>query len=137
MKILVAYDGSGASRKALSEGVKLAQKFHGSIIALHVTPYESGDSNRPAGQEHEHLQEMVEKLRIEVEHVLAKSRIKYETRVQHSDNVAEEIIEMAERESCDMISMGSRGMGEAQALLLGSVSHRVLTLAPCDVLVIK
>lgn len=137
MKILVAYDGSAASRKALSEGVKLAQRFHGSLIALHVSSHEPADSNRPQPEERDHLQEMVEKLRSEIEHVLEKSGIKYEARVQHSNNVAEEIIEMAKNEGCDMIAMGTRGVGEARALILGSVSHRVLIQAPCDMLVIK
>ena len=39
---------------------------------------------------------------------------------------AEAILRVAQLDGCDLIVMGSRGLGMMQGLLLGSVSNRVL-----------
>jgi len=50
---------------------------------------------------------------------------------------AEQIITRAKRERTDLILMGSRGLSDIRGFLLGSVSHKVATYAPCSVLVVK
>ena len=50
---------------------------------------------------------------------------------------AEMICSAAKEIQADLILMGARGVGQIQELVLGSVSHRVLTHAPCPVLIIK
>ncbi len=52
-------------------------------------------------------------------------------------STAEGIIETAEDMKCDLIIMGSRGRSEIEGLLLGSVTHKVLTLAKIPVLVVR
>jgi nucleotide-binding universal stress UspA family protein len=47
------------------------------------------------------------------------------------------ILSMAQNQSVDLIIMGSRGLGAIQEHVIGSVSHRVATHAPCLVLLIK
>jgi len=44
---------------------------------------------------------------------------------------AEVIVTVAEQRKIDLILMGARGLGPIKERLLGSVSHRVLALAPC------
>jgi nucleotide-binding universal stress UspA family protein len=44
---------------------------------------------------------------------------------------AEVIVTTAEQRKIDLILLGARGLGPIKERLLGSVSHRVLTLAPC------
>ena len=44
---------------------------------------------------------------------------------------AEEIVRCAEESGATLLVMGSRGWGEMHAVLLGSVSERVLHTAPC------
>jgi len=44
---------------------------------------------------------------------------------------AEVIVTTAEQEKIDLILMGARGLGPVKERLFGSVSHRVLALAPC------
>ena len=50
---------------------------------------------------------------------------------------AEIIVTTAEHEHVDLIVMGARGVGPFKERMLGSVSHRILTLAPCAKLIVK
>ena len=46
------------------------------------------------------------------------------------------IIEIARRDNVDAIIMGKRGLGQLSGLILGSVSQKVVTLAPMTVMVV-
>jgi nucleotide-binding universal stress UspA family protein len=50
---------------------------------------------------------------------------------------AEVIVSMAEEQKADLIVMGARGLGPVKERLLGSVSHRILTLARCATLIVN
>ena len=50
---------------------------------------------------------------------------------------AEVIVAAAEQEHVDLLVMGARGIGPIKERLLGSVSHRVLTSAPCAKLIVN
>jgi nucleotide-binding universal stress UspA family protein len=50
---------------------------------------------------------------------------------------AEELLEAIDERSIDLVAMGSRGSGAVERLLLGSTSARVLTAAPCSVLIVR
>lgn len=59
-----------------------------------------------------------------------------ETRLLEGDP-AEEILKAAEAASVDAVVMGSRGLSDLKGLLLGSVSHKVSSLAPCTCITVK
>jgi len=50
---------------------------------------------------------------------------------------AKTILSMAEEQNADLIVMGARGLGPIKERLLGSVSHRILALAPCATLIVN
>jgi len=50
---------------------------------------------------------------------------------------ADEIVKRAQAEGSDLIIVGSRGLTEVRAFLLGSVSDKVCYLARCPTLVVK
>ncbi len=50
---------------------------------------------------------------------------------------ADEIVRTAREEGTNLIIIGSRGWGEARAVLMGSVSEQVLHSAPCAVLIAR
>jgi len=51
-------------------------------------------------------------------------------------DATEAIIEAVRREQVDAIVIGRRGRGRLAGLLLGSVSQKVASLAPCIVIVV-
>ncbi|MGM0583515.1 MAG: universal stress protein [Pseudomonadota bacterium] len=52
-------------------------------------------------------------------------------------DAADRILEAAETEGADAVVMGSRGLSDARAMFLGSVSHKVTNRAPCTVISVK
>ena len=52
------------------------------------------------------------------------------------DDPATAIIDVAEREAADLVVVGSRGLGDVQRFLRGSVSARIAEHAPMSVLVV-
>jgi nucleotide-binding universal stress UspA family protein len=50
---------------------------------------------------------------------------------------ADEILKAIDREHADLIVMGARGLGALERLLLGSTSQKILNHAPCSVLVVR
>ena len=50
---------------------------------------------------------------------------------------AEVIVSTAEEQRADLIVMGARGLGPIKERLLGSVSHRILALAPCATFIVN
>ena len=69
--------------------------------------------------------------------VIAKDNIACREKIVLHTSTAEGIIETAEDMKCDLIVMGSRGRSDIEGLLLGSVTHKVLTLATVPVLVVR
>ena len=50
---------------------------------------------------------------------------------------AETIINIAERESFDIIMIGSRGHSQLRRLIVGSVADKIMEHAPCPVLIFR
>ena len=50
---------------------------------------------------------------------------------------AEAILDVANTRKCDLIVMGSRGLGRLTGLLIGSQSQKVVQHAPCPILIVR
>ncbi len=55
---------------------------------------------------------------------------KVESTLERGD-AAQAILEQAKKLGVDLIVLGSRGLGNVEGVLLGSVSHKVGQMAPC------
>lgn len=123
MKILVGIDGSDHSKAALKEALKLAKKFSASVKAIYV--YERM------------MDKEAERVLKEAEQYLKKGKVEYTLSSILGSNPSRALINVAKQEDFDLIVIGSRGLGSVASFLLGSVSKKVVSKAPCDVLVVK
>lgn len=136
-RILCATDGSPASQNAILHARDLAQKCEAEIVLVHVfrnieefgkSPYfsEIEAERKKAGETV--IGQAMEELRD------SGLTVHVEPAEGHP---AEAIINVARVRNCDLIVMGSRGLGTFQELLLGSVSDKVVRRAPCPVLIVR
>ena len=123
VKILVGYDASLQSKKALHEAITIAKNFSGSIKVVSV--YGKG------------MEETIKGNMIEVKETLNRERVRYEVELVLGSNPAKILENTAKKEAFDVIVVGSRGLGNTVAFLLGSVSKQVVSNANCNVLVVK
>lgn len=76
-------------------------------------------------------------------HILDRSKAAVADRAKRvetkmlADDPAAAILSVVEKESADLVVLGSRGFGRLKGLLLGSVSQKVVQDAPCGCLIVK
>ena len=123
MKILVGVDGSDNSTWALMEAISIAKKFSGHVKV--ITVYKRGDTDDAS------------KTQLKVKQLLGEEDINSSLESILGSNPSRALVDTAQNEKIDLIVVGNRGLGNAAAFLLGSVSKQVVTKASCDVLVVK
>lgn len=148
-KILVAVDGSEHAWKALDLACDLATQYGASVIALHVVPYEPMPEALRAFASTEHIRIEEENARFHYSKTLGDNLTREAERRARDKGVtavvgrteegrpADSILATAEDEGVDMIVVGCRGLSDAKALVLGSVSHQVANHAHCTCLTVK
>src|SRR4030067_3115049 len=123
IRILVGYDDSLQSRKALNEATAIAKHFSGFIKVVYV--YEKG------------MEGEAETAVIEVKEKLKKAEVEYDVSLVLGSNPAKALLIIAKQENFALIVVGSRGLGNTLSMLLGSVSKQIVANAQCNVLVVK
>lgn len=141
--ILVAIDGSGSSRLALREAVRLAASTQGVVHAIHVmdnAPLFSHTDLDPV--------ELVDTMRrdarsalTEAEEACAVAGVECHAELVEpatpSDDIASIVQWQAERVHADLVVMGTHGRRGVKRLVLGSVAERFLRLSKCAVLLMR
>ena len=130
-KILLAVDGSEHSKKAAAAAGDLAKKSSGEVHAVYVheeglvAPLESVPE----------AQGLVAGV---VDELLANGvKASGEAIATRSGSVAPTILDAARSFGADVIVMGTRGLSEFSALLVGSVAYKVIHHADIPVLVVR
>ena len=135
-KILVAIDGSVHALKAVEMAAELASEHRITDVTLiniiPVIPTETGPFPTAA------LPEDVEAWEIfkQPKEILRKVGVNPLLLLEEGDP-ASGIVEAARNGNFDLVVVGHRGLSPIEAFLLGSVSNRVVTHAPCSVLVVR
>lgn len=141
-RILVAVDGSPFAERALKYALDLAKKYGAKLIIVHVvlrrfyavTPSEAGVLATTVFVKEMEAEgrEIIKKAEAYAKGEGADCECKLVQGVP-----ADEIVKIAESEKVDLIVMGSRGLTEVRAFLLGSVSDKVSHHAKCPTLIVK
>ena len=142
MRILLAVDGSEQSYDAARGLEYLAPAEQ--VIALHVLdiPVPAYPTMVPEAVRdlrtavEPRMREEGERIVNQVFSILPRDIGKVSRHIE-SGSPAELIVTIAGEERIDLIVLGARGVGPVHELVLGSVSHRVLTHAPCPALIVK
>jgi len=134
-KLLVGYDGSPPSEKAVDIAFSLAKCLDSTVLIFAVArppePATSVELEAVLDDAKEHFEEGFKK-------ILEKARsldveVKTDMAVGHP---AEQIIHRAETDGVDLIILGRRGRSRIARMMLGSVSERALRYAHCPVMVV-
>lgn len=147
-KILVPTDGSDYSMRAAkfaAELVKLNPKAKVTVFTVNSVPRRFVERHlywvaADMGKQAENIMDLFAEER---DHILEKTAEVFKEKgiEVHTDysagNPAEEICEYARKHDIDLIVMGTRGKSGWQEVVMGSVSHKVLHLSRCPVLLVK
>ncbi|WP_045516623.1 universal stress protein [Neobacillus niacini] len=138
-RIVVAYDHSELSKKALKMAMNLAKQDNQiEMIVVMVLqpvrpmPYSYGfvtDSQETQREE-------ANTIRNEIQQELTELPNKTRT-VLLEGNPGQMIVDCVKQNDADLVVMGSRGLSGLKELFLGSVSHYVVQKAPCPVFIVK
>ncbi|MBN1657903.1 MAG: universal stress protein [Anaerolineae bacterium] len=136
-KILLATDGSPHAQAALGYARDLALRDGARVIVVHAfepvpgylgAPIEGRAMARHIGAGEEIADDAAKQLKEAGVDVIAELL---------EGPAADAILNVSDVRQCDLIVMGTRGHGALASLLLGSVSHRVLSQARAPVLVVR
>jgi len=140
-RILVPLDGSSLAEKALVQAKDLCAKVS-EIVLLQVirlplpimTPDISMslpviDSEELRAEALNYLQQVADRL--------AAEGLQVSVDVVEADNVADAIVDYAQKNDIDLIIQSTHGRGGLSRLVFGSVSEGVLRKAPCPVMFIR
>jgi nucleotide-binding universal stress UspA family protein len=133
--ILLAYDDSEPSRRALDRAASLAEAFGSRVLVtsiaalVHSSPRSVTQIDRGGGvgthtDDVRQAQAMLEERGIAVESVTAVG------------DPASSIAQIAEDRDADLVVVGTRGVGPVQRLLGQSVSQAVSRRVSCDLLIV-
>lgn len=137
-KVVVAYDGSEMSKKALNRAILMAKRDKNVEIkvvsVVETTPViYNGTTLAARNAKMENVKEM---MHVEVDWKLKAIPNKSETYIIEG-HPPQEIEEFAAKNNADLIIMGSRGLSGLKEMFLGSVSHYVVQKTKSEVLIVK
>jgi nucleotide-binding universal stress UspA family protein len=145
-KILVPIDGSEHSQKAVEFAVNAAIQNDAAIHLLHVVSTAKIPKEVEEFIKAERIQGSADTAYLEVigNQILGKAENEAKKRgARHVEksilrgDPAEVIVNYAKENDCDMIVIGSRGLGTVKGLMLGSVSSKVCHVADRTCVTVK
>lgn len=140
-RIIVGYDASELSKKALEMAKKLAEQDE--RIEIHVLSVIKSIHSNSTGELKGLNEQIIKQKQLKAEELLAAVKVSLDVMKNPTQTVllfghpAETILEYSRDRSADLIIVGSRGLSTFKEIILGSVSHNIVQHAHCPVLVAK
>lgn len=150
-RILVPYDGSKHSKKALAHAAQIAKSSDAIIYLCSIITTQNvvppgallglvKEASRGTLQKRliASAKTQMEKEHVEQIKYCDKIGVRAFSKILVSGNIAQEILGMARKKSADLIVVGSQGLhGVAKIKSLGSVSRKISENASCPVLIVR
>ncbi|MBV9337747.1 MAG: universal stress protein [Solirubrobacterales bacterium] len=136
-KVVWATDGSDAADRALSVARQLAAEVDGEVLAVHcveLTMPGKGGGRFSVYANEDELEEKIERQLRDLKAAGVPARMRMARAAV--GEAAHVIAEAAQEEGGDVIVVGTRGRSPLIGALLGSVTQRLLHVAPCPVLAV-
>lgn len=137
--ILVAIDGSDASKKAFNKSLTIAKQNEAKLILTHVI--DSRAFSTPQAYDKvliEREKEYVKEFMTEYLEDVAEAGIKdYDKLIEYGSPRVKIAKDIAKRVEADLVICGATGLNAVERFLIGSVSESIVRYAPCDVLVVR
>ena len=137
--VLVAFDGSTQSQKALEVAIGLAKGLSAQLSLVSVQehlplfPADMGEVD----EEKERQDEIFQKLQREAYEKVVLSGLDLHRNDVLMGHVAKSIINHAKSIQCDLIVMGHSGRSGAWGSFLGSTAEKVSRNAHCTVMIVR
>ena len=139
-RIIVATDGSSGANRAVDTAATLAKTSGADLVILtiggNITGAELRELAGAAGDLSKTLQEAANKVLGQARKRALRIGVRTVKLQTGWGDPTETIIDTARRGKADMLVVGRRGRGRLSGLLLGSVSQKLATLAPCVVVIV-
>ena len=136
--IVVSVDDSDGARAALGVAGDLAEALGSTLVLVHVAPRTEapGVSTAPAGQQRLREAEL-EDARELLQRVASEAGLGDEVQQRAEiGEAADRIVTLCTELDASFVVLGSRGRGGLKSAVLGSVSHKVASHAPCPVVIV-
>jgi nucleotide-binding universal stress UspA family protein len=134
-KIFIPVDGSEHSQRAVAQAAELGRLAGAEARVFHFQEREPSKAGVATFEATDEAAGLVDRAVAELRG--AGVSASGETRAGLVGETAKAIVDESLRFEADLIVMGSRGLSDFQALLVGSVAHKVLHYAHCPVLIVR
>jgi nucleotide-binding universal stress UspA family protein len=132
--IVWATDGSANADLALDYVKKLAEGGQSRVVAVHVKEVIVGRGAGPVRLDEDELQQKIQGQVNDLKQAgIDASLQSHSAAAGHAAHIT---ADSAREVGADLIVVGTRGLGPITGLLLGSVTQRLLQVAPCPVLAV-
>lgn len=136
MNILVPLDGSKYSEKALLHACDIAKSYQSRLILLYVVEKSIHVSLLDRKEFLKILRDFGNKVLIKGKETTIKHGVDSKIIIKEG-NITIEIIKIANKEKCNLIIVGNKGLGAVPRFFLGSVSNKLANNSPCSILIVK
>lgn len=136
--VMVGYDGSAGSRRALQVGIGLAVESGAPVTAVIVQHHLPRYGATVGEVDEERLVEAADARRLEAEiHAYAGQQDTTVATAVVIGHPAHELVRLAKEQRADVIVVGHSQHASLRAAVLGGVAEHVARHAPCSVLVVR
>jgi nucleotide-binding universal stress UspA family protein len=141
-RILIAVDGSSHSAKVIKAAIQHVSGYRETpeldLIYVHLPLPTMGGLIKPIGHDalQRYYREEGEDALRGAKKLLDRAKLNCNTHIMVGP-VAESLASEAKKLKCDLIIMGTHGMGAVSGMLLGSVATKTVHLARCPVVLVR